>query len=56
MAFNSFPNDRSKALPMLPIFFEWPSVVSYVASVLPLFVPHLFFCCCPGRDVFRDCG
>ena len=32
------------------------SVVSYVAFVLSLFVPHLSFFWCLGKTVLRDCG
>ena len=40
----------------LVFFCLCASVVSYVAFVLSLFVPHLSFFWCLGRDVFRDCG
>ena len=30
--------------------------ISYMASDLSLFVPHLSFLRCPGKDVFRDWG
>ena len=53
---NNFPTDRSKAVPLLLFFFVCASVVSYVALVLSLFEPHLFFFWCLGRAVLRDWG
>ena len=41
---------------MLQFFFVYASVVSYVAFVLSLFVPHPSFYWCHGRVALRDCG
>ena len=50
-----FPNDRSKAVPLLQ-FVVCVSVVSYVTFVLSLFVPHLSFIWCFERAVLRERG
>ena len=50
---SSFPNDHSKAIPLLEFFFVCASVVS-VAVDLSLFVPQLSFFWCLGRAVLRD--
>ena len=42
---SSFPADNSKAAHLLQFFFLCASVISYVAFVLSLFVPHLSFLC-----------
>ena len=46
----------SNAVSVLQLIFVCASVVSYVAFVLSLFVPHLFFLSCLGMAVFHDCG
>ena len=46
---------RSMAVPLLQFFFVCASVISYVAFVLSLFVPQLFFCWFLGRALLRDC-
>ena len=43
MCFSNFTTDRSKAVLLLQFFFVCASVVSYVAFVMTLFVPHLSF-------------
>ena len=53
----SFPTARSKAvLFSLQLFFVSASMVSNVAFVLLLFVPHLAFFCCLGKAALRICG
>ena len=49
---------RSKAVPMLRFFYVCASVVSYVAFILSLFVPHLSFLWYLEVDelLLRDCG
>ena len=49
-----FSHDRSKAAPLLQ-FFIFVSLISYVAFVVPLFVPNLSFLWCLGRAVLRNC-
>ena len=51
-----FPTDHSKAILLLQFFFVSASVVSNVAFVLSLFVPHLPFFWCLGKAVLLDCG
>ena len=48
--------EQKGAVVLLQFFFVCASVVSYVAFVLSLFVPHLSFLCCLGRAAPRDCG
>ena len=47
--------DLSKAVPLLPFIFVHASVVSHVAFVSSLFVPHLLFFWCLGKAGLRDC-
>ena len=49
-AINSFSTEHSKAVPLLQFFFVFALVGSYVAFVLSLFVPHLFFFWCPRKN------
>ena len=42
-----FPTDRSKVAPVLQFFIVRTSVVSYVAFVFSLCVPHYFFLSVP---------
>ena len=56
VALSCFPTDRSKAISQLQFFFVCASEISYVTSVVFLFVPHLFFLWCLGRTVFRNCS
>ena len=54
---SSFCTDRSNAVFLLQFFYVYSvSVVSYVAFVLSLFVPHLFFFWCLGMAVLPDSG
>ena len=53
---DSFPTDRSKAVPLLQFVFVHASVVSYVAFVLSFFVHHLSFFWCLGKAVLGVCG
>ena len=48
---SSFPTDRSQVFSLLQFFFHCACVVSNVAFVLSLFVPHLSFLSCLGRTV-----
>ena len=40
----------------MKFFFVRESVVSYVAFVLSLFIPHLSFFLCLGKATLCDCG
>ena len=51
-----FSTDHSKAVPLLQYFLFPASVVSYIAFILSLFVPHLSLRLCLVRTVLRDCG
>ena len=53
---NSFPTGHSKTVPLLQFFFVCASVVSYVAFVLSLFVPHLSFFWNLGKAGLPDCS
>ena len=48
-------SDRSKAVHLLQFFIR-TKMVSYVAFILSLFVPHLSFFCSLGNAVLRDCA
>ena len=51
----AFPINGSKALHLLQFFIVCAIVVSYMAFVLSLFVPHLSFFGVLGRLCIRDC-
>ena len=52
----SFTTHRSRAVRLLQFFLVCASVFLYVAFVLPLFVPYLYFSWYLGKAVLRDCG
>ena len=48
-----FSTDHFKVVPLLQFFSVWASVVSYMAFVLPMFVPRLSIVLCSGKVVIR---
>ena len=52
----SFPTDRFNVVLLLQFLLLRASVISSVAFMMSLFVPHLSFLVCLGRAVLCDCS